>query len=92
MYKKKNYKFGGLDHLEATRGCLRKLEAVFENVFYYTVLGIKRCEIKNWVEYWKTQKSLDVLKNIISKKLRTNQKTILRTDEFENPKCRSGIF
>ena len=39
--------FGGLDHLEATRGRLRKLEAVFENVFYYTVLGLKSCEIKN---------------------------------------------
>ena len=40
----------------------------------------------------KTQKSLGVLRNIISKKLRTNEKTILRMDEFENPKSRSGIY
>ena len=47
---------------------------------------------KNWVEKLKTQKSLGVLRNIISKKLRTNEKTILMTDKFENPKCHSRIY
>ena len=32
------------------------------------------------------------LRNIISKKLRTNEKTILRIDELENPKSRSRIY
>ena len=70
--------------MEATRGCL-ELEAICK-------MTIAFHRKKNWVEKSKTQKSLGVLRNIISKKLRTNEKTILRMDEFENPKSRSGIY
>ena len=39
--------FGDLDHLEASRGRLRKLEAVFESYFDYEMWVNKRCGIKN---------------------------------------------
>ena len=49
--------YGGLDHLEATRGRLKKLEAVFEKFLYYTLCGIKRCKIKNvlkmYYKFWR---------------------------------------
>ena len=33
--------------MEATKGLIRKLVAVFESIFDHRVWGIKRCAIKN---------------------------------------------
>jgi len=47
--------------LEATKGLIRKLVAVFESIFDHRVWGIKRCAIKNVKRLFKKIRGFDHL-------------------------------